>query len=200
MDRALTDNVADRLEALERRQEELLREQDRLNRELLAAQERFQSFMDESPFLSFVKTMDGRMVYYNRRFAERFGISMTAWLGKTDFDLFPVDDANAYRENDLAVLRGGRLQVLEERSRESDGSPSLWQVHKFPCSSGEGLTMLGGIAVDITDSMLREEKMARMRKELGSLREQVEMMNAVARRERSDTMSERKMEMALVEM
>jgi PAS domain S-box-containing protein len=181
-------------------QEEMLREQDRLHRELLAAQQRFQSFMDESPFLSFVKNVDGRMLYYNRRFAERFGISMTAWLGKTDFDLFPPEDASAYRENDLAVLRGGRLQVLEERSRESDGSPSLWQVYKFPCSSGDSLTMLGGIAVDITDQMMREEKIGRMRKELAGLREQVELMSAVAMRERSDAMSEHKMEMALIEL
>jgi len=180
-------------------QEEMLLEQDRLNRELLAAQQRFQSFMDESPFLSFVKSMDGRMLYYNRRFAERFGISMTAWLGKTDFDLFPSEDAQAYRENDLAVLRGGRLQVLEERSRESDGSPSLWQVYKFPCSSGEGLTMLGGIAVDLTDQMMREEKIGRMRKEISALRDQAELMHVVAlQQERSETMSERKLEMALI--
>ncbi|SEF94867.1 PAS domain S-box-containing protein [Bryocella elongata] len=180
-------------------QEQMLVEQDRLNRELLAAQQRFQSFMDESPFLSFVKSVDGRMLYYNRRFAERFGITMSAWLGKTDFDLFPAEDAQAYRDNDLAVLRSGQLQVLEERSRESDGSASLWHIYKFPCGSGEGVTTLGGIAVDITETTMREEKIARMRREISELRDQVELAQVMAlQQERSEMMSDRKMEMALV--
>lgn len=187
----LARQVAARMELRLRRleQDKLLRDRERLNKELTAAQERFQAFMDESPFLSFIKSMDGRMMYYNRRFAERFGISRSAWLGKSDFDLFPQDDAVAYRENDLAVLRGGRLQVMEERSRETDGSASLWQVYKFPCVSGDGMTMLGGIAVDMTDTLHREEKLSRMRAELASLREQVDLMNAVALRERSEALA-----------
>lgn len=198
----LARQVSARMELRMRRleQQEMLDAQQKLNRELQAAQDRFRAFMDQSPFLSFVKNVDGRLLYYNRRFAERFGISMSAWLGKNDFDLFPADDARAYRENDLAVLRGGRLQVLEERSRESDGSPSVWQVYKFPCASGEGLTMLGGIAVDVTESVVHDERLARMRAELAALREQVEMMSSTAVRERTEALAPHKLELALAEI
>ena len=146
--------------------EEAVRAKEEMNRQLIASQERFQVFMDSSPFLSFVKGLDGRMIYYNRPYAERFGISLTDWLGKTDFDLFPIEDARIYRNHDLWVLRSGEMQVLKERSRESDGRPSLWQVYKFPFRSADGLSMLGCIAVDVTEVMAKEEKMARMEEEL----------------------------------
>jgi hypothetical protein len=75
----------------------------------------------------------------------------------------------------------------------------MWQVYKFPCASGNGLTMLGGIAVDVTEQVAHDDRLARMRAELSALREHVEMMNAVAVRERSEALVEHKLELALAE-
>jgi len=124
--------------------------------ELRLSDERFRMFMDHSPFLSFIKDMDGRLVFYNQRFAERFRITRTAWLGKDDSELFPPEQAQIVRQHDIGVLMAGTLQVVDEEVPDDKGVIAHWRSYKFPCVDSRGATLLGGIAVDVTDTRAKE--------------------------------------------
>lgn len=71
-----------------------------------------------------------------------------------------------YRENDLAVLRSGKLHVSLETSRNADGSKTSWRSYKFPCKDEHGKTLLGGVSVDVTEELCRQQELERLHKEV----------------------------------
>ena len=154
---------------LQRKQlETALQEVERSRDELRSSEERFRTFMDNSPFVSFMKDMEGRLVFYSQRFADRFGISPTAWLGKNDFEIWPEDQAQINRQTDIEVLMAGRLQIIEEQVRDRAGNVSRWRTYKFPCVSARGTTLIAGVAVDETEVMAKEAALNRTQAELQS--------------------------------
>ncbi|MGV3533523.1 MAG: PAS domain-containing protein, partial [Chthoniobacteraceae bacterium] len=70
-----------------------LTERKRAEVALRESEERFQAFMNHSPAVAFIKDDQGRYVYINRVFADRFSLSMEELMGKTDFDWMPEDHA-----------------------------------------------------------------------------------------------------------
>jgi diguanylate cyclase (GGDEF)-like protein/PAS domain S-box-containing protein len=152
---------------LQRRQlQAALIEVERSRNEVRLNEERFRMFMDNSPFLSFMKDTEGRLVFYNQRFADRFGISLSAWLGKSDSDLWPEEQAQAARQHDIGVLMAGTLQIIDEDVLDSAGVVSHWRSYKFPCVSSRGATLLAGIAVDVTETMDKEKALHKTQAEL----------------------------------
>jgi diguanylate cyclase (GGDEF)-like protein/PAS domain S-box-containing protein len=133
--------------------------------ELARSDARFQAFMDSAPFMSYIKDAEGHFVFYNQLLSERFGISREDWIGKTVEDLFPADTADAYRRNDLEVMRTGRLFLAPEFVYSEDGTRTQWNSYKFPCGDDRNF-MLGGISVDVTDSIHKQEELHRYQIEL----------------------------------
>lgn len=133
---------------------------------LAASERRFQAFMDSGPFLSFLKDAAGRYVYYNEPMARHFDVSRDFLLSKTDADLWPAELAETYRRHDMQVLEAGQLHVIEEETRNPDGSQSIWRSYKFPCPDADGQLLLGGIAVEVTAELRRELELRRYQAEL----------------------------------
>ena len=82
---------------------------------------------------AWVKDREGRFVYGNRLFFERFGFtSMQGLLGRSDYDLAPVDMAEQYRRDDAQVLNGlvinDRLELILGR----DESVEWFLTSKWP--------------------------------------------------------------------
>lgn len=122
---------------------------------------RFRAFLDNAPYLAFIKALDGRYLYTNRRFQEAFGLDQQSVLGKTDTELFPRDQADHFRANDLLVLESGTAMEFEERSLYRDGV-HINLVVKFPLRDGSGRTYAtGGIVIDITDRKKAEDELRR---------------------------------------
>ena len=113
--------------------------------------ERFHSFMNNSPAIAFMKDSEGRLIYHNRPFQRLFQQGKESLLGKTDFDLFPPEVARKHQENDGAVISTNRTIETVERIPTPDGKMRDWLVFKFPFEDGAGRMLIGGVAVDITD-------------------------------------------------
>ncbi len=139
-----------------------LRAKMRLLTEVLAAKDQvehalrertllFGAFMDHSPTIGFIKDQEGRFLYYNQVFCERFGVSATEWIGKSVFDLFPREFAESYHATDMAVLDTGVAQIVEETSPGSQKTVLHWRTHKFRISDGSAPGLLGGVSLDISD-------------------------------------------------
>jgi PAS domain S-box-containing protein len=123
----------------------------------------FESFMDHSPTLTYLKDEAGRFVYANRTIRERFGIHSI--VGKTDLDFFPPELAAEYRQNDALVLSQDKAMEFTERTAEQDGE-HIWLSIKFPLVDGDGKRLLGGKSFDITDRHRAEEALKEIRRDL----------------------------------
>jgi two-component system cell cycle sensor histidine kinase/response regulator CckA len=126
--------------------------------DLKEKEQRFQSFMNNSPAVAFMKDADGRLIYHNRPFQRLFQQGDESLIGKADFDLFPAEVAARLRENDEAVLRANRTIETVERVPTSDGVLRDWLVFKFPFQDSAGRSLIGGVAVDITERRRPERK------------------------------------------
>jgi PAS domain S-box-containing protein len=111
-----------------------------------------QDVIDGAPTVVFLKDTEGRFITINRRLEELLGTSRERLRGKTDYDLFPREVADGYRENDRRVMETGRLLQVEEVAELADGKRHVFLANKFPIYDDAG-RLLGtcGISHDITD-------------------------------------------------
>lgn len=134
----------------------------RVEEALRDSEAQFRAMFDNSPTPVFFKDTEGRYFHINRRFEETFHISNEAIAGKTDDQVFPPEQAAAFRANDLKVLRTGISLQFEAVLLHDDG-PHTSLVFKFPLRHGDRrLYAIGGIAIDITDRKRTEEARARL--------------------------------------
>ncbi len=160
--------VSARLELLVQRTalEQALQEKEISAANLRASEELFRAFMNASPFLSYIKDSAGRLLFYNRSFARRFGVSEYAWLGRTDEQLWSRNLTKSVRAHDLEVMAGGKMVETEEQVRGADGIIGSLRSFKFPCHDSAGNVLLAGVAVDVSEDVAHKAELERYHREL----------------------------------
>lgn len=136
-----------------------LREKRVITKQLRESEARFRSFVEHSPAAAFIKDDEGRMRYYNRTLANMYGVSPDDWLGKTDYEIWPQEIADALRSADIAVLGGLDGIELAERTPHPAGGVAYWKSFKFPYIDIEGKRCLAGLAIDVTRETHLEEQL-----------------------------------------
>jgi PAS domain S-box-containing protein len=124
---------------------------------LQTSEQRFRLFMDNSPAFAWIKDKQGKYVYLNKTYEQRFGVRLRDWHGKTDYEVWPAKVAKVFRKNDLAVLAKGRSAEMIEQGVYSDGSQFVGLVVKFPIRDNAGNQYVGGIGLDITEYQKAQE-------------------------------------------
>jgi diguanylate cyclase (GGDEF)-like protein/PAS domain S-box-containing protein len=167
--------VSVRLESIVQRYalEQALNEKDKATAGLRASEELFRAFMNASPFLSYIKDAAGRLLFYNRSFAQRFGVSEYAWLGRTDEQLWSRKLTKSVRTHDLEVMAGGRMVETEEHIRAADGTISSLRSFKFPCHDSAGNMLLAGVAVDVSAEVAHKAELERYHRDLEEANDQL---------------------------
>ena len=153
--------------------EEVVKEKEKATAGLRASEELFRAFMNASPFLSYIKDAAGRLLFYNRSFAQRFGVSEYAWLGRTDEQLWSRKLTKSVRTHDLEVMAGGRMVETEEHIRGADGTISSLRSFKFPCHDSAGNVLLAGVAVDVSEEVAHKAELERYHRELEEANDQL---------------------------
>jgi diguanylate cyclase (GGDEF)-like protein/PAS domain S-box-containing protein len=153
--------------------EEIIKEKEKATAGLQASEELFRAFMNASPFLSYIKDAAGRLLFYNRSFAQRFGVSEYAWLGRTDEQLWSRNLTKSVRTHDLEVMAGGRMVETEEHIRAADGTISSLRSFKFPCHDSAGNVLLAGVAVDVSEDVAQKAELERYHRELEEANDQL---------------------------
>jgi PAS domain S-box-containing protein len=129
------------------------------------SEERLRLITNLVPHGIFAKDSAGRHIFANPALAELAGLSIEEILGKDDFEL--VADraqAEAYRADDLAVIRSGKKMVISEESRtDLSGRTRFLQTTKVPFTIPEtGESAVLGVCVDITERKRSDARFRRL--------------------------------------
>src|SRR5208283_3958477 len=78
------------------------------------------AILDACPAVIYAKDTQGRYILVNRQWEALFHAARDQVKGKTDYDLFPKENAELFRERDRQVLEAGTAMVREERLTPGD--------------------------------------------------------------------------------
>ncbi|RLS58783.1 MAG: PAS domain-containing protein [Planctomycetota bacterium] len=128
-----------------------LRDQHAALRQARRLEQNLNEILANTPAVVYTKNAAGQYEYVNQRFLDLFHLTMETVIGKTDYDIFPLSDAQAFRENDVSVLNQGRPIQLEEVAPHDDGPHSYVSI-KFPLKDEHGnVRAVAGISTDVTE-------------------------------------------------
>ncbi len=122
---------------------------------LKESEQRFSVFMDTLPAAAFIENEEGTTIYANRYMTDIIGIR--SWPGKSAWTLFPPELATKLIADDQRSPEVGYV-VMEEQVRNADGQLKLYQTHKFSIPREGQSSLIGGIALDITEHKQMEEQ------------------------------------------
>ncbi len=126
------------------------------------SQAQMKAILDNSGAVVYVKDLEGRFQLVNRRFETVFHQDREAIQGKTDYDLFPREMADALRANDQKVLAAGMVQESEEVVPHDDGLHT-YISSKFPLRDAAGVAYaVCGVSTDITARKQAEAERERL--------------------------------------
>ncbi len=112
------------------------------------------SVVENLPSMIFVKdAKDLKFVRFNKAGEDLLGHSREALIGKSDYDLFPKEEADFFTDIDRQVLQSGRLlEIPEEPIQTRDKGRRILHTKKIPILDAAGTSLyLLGISEDITD-------------------------------------------------
>ncbi|MHA1939230.1 MAG: PAS domain S-box protein, partial [Candidatus Thorarchaeota archaeon] len=125
-----------------------------MENDLRDSEERFAVFADNIPGPVFIKDEESNMLYANRYMENTFNAK--EWEGVNTLDLFPKELAESMVADDRKALSEGPVEVLQ-RVPDREGVLHYYQTSKFPIARDGKPTLLGGLALDVTDRIEAEE-------------------------------------------
>ncbi|HLT99896.1 MAG TPA: EAL domain-containing protein [Burkholderiaceae bacterium] len=142
----------------------LKRQLRRKTRELQQTEERLNTILDSADACIYIKDMQLRYTYGNRKLCERFGRAIEEIIGSDDSVLFPEDMLDAIRAADLRVIELGRRVVYEEEIPSKSGTGmDVFLSIKIPLRGPGGeITALCGISTDITEQRKSQQEVERL--------------------------------------
>lgn len=114
--------------------------------------------MKHLPGLAFIKGNEGKYVYVNELFEQKFKLNKNEIFGKTIFDILQSNTSNELSKMDKKVLE--RNTTFESVKQISFGNKiNYWLINKFPITNSKNEPVLvGGIALDITEKKIAQDK------------------------------------------
>jgi len=124
---------------------------------LLRNEQLLRNVADNTTAVIYVKDIDGRFLFINRRFEQLFHLATDQIIGHTNHEIFPREIADAFRANDLQVLERNSTVEYEELVPHEDGLHTYLSI-KFPLCDLTGTPYATcGISTDITERKQTEE-------------------------------------------
>ncbi len=136
-------------------------ERKRIEAELNASNELFQTLIDNIPDSIYFKDMENRFVKVNRAKAVNSSTTIDDMTGKTDYDYLPDDQAEgAFKDDDLVKETGQPIIDKVERISHKEGIEKWVSVVKIPWY-GKNREIIGtiGISRDISKLKATEDKL-----------------------------------------
>lgn len=116
--------------------------------------------VDNLPYMIFVKdAQDLRFVRLNKAGENLLGVSSSQLIGKNDYDVVPVEEAEFFEKKDRETLMMGKMVDIPEEPIETPKGRRYLHTKKIPVIDADGQPRyLVAIAEDITERKLEEER------------------------------------------
>ncbi len=126
-----------------------------------------QALLDHLPVAVFVKDAHpqnfGVFQFWNKTCEQLFGISAEQAIGKTDYDFFPTEQANLFKQTDkIAVKQGKTEDLLEELVGSESGGRRWLHTVKVPVYTDKKPDYLLCFSEDITERKKAESERQEM--------------------------------------
>jgi len=124
-----------------------------------------QTLIDHLPLNIYIKDIQSRKILVNKAECDYMGVEKASELiGKSDWDLYPPEQAKISIEEDLKVMKTLKaLKGLEITSTRTNGSKTNFLISKIPLVNEDGeATGLIGMSMDITEIKKKEKKLQKV--------------------------------------
>jgi PAS domain S-box-containing protein len=132
---------------------------------------RFYQFLEHLPLAVSIKNGAGQYLFANEYMKDLLDSGEV--VGRSSGDIFAPDVAAIMAENDPQALTEGLL-LLQCTIRDGYGDDRIFEIYKFPLAMPGGETLLGSIAVDITERKRAELSLALKQQQLEELNRSLE--------------------------
>ena len=139
-------------------------EKRRMEAALRESEERFATFMDNSPALALMRDAKCRYVYVNRAYEKLVGRPASEILGRTAHEIWPPEIAEELAGADKQVLAAGHALELHEKTVLPGRDVKEWLTIKFPFRDRRNRVYVGGVSIDITERKSLEEQLRQSQK------------------------------------
>ncbi len=133
--------------------EQIVREENlRINQRLAESNTQMETFLNNTKAVIYFKDLSGKYLRVNRQYTEVFEVKYENIIGKTDFDLFPLQVAEAFVSADRSVMKNNSHLEIEEEAIHPNGEKHSYISNKFPIKDENGeVSGICGISTDITE-------------------------------------------------
>ncbi len=147
-------------DTLEHRVVERTAEADERARALARSEALYRSLVDNLPLYVLRKDIAGRFTWVNDNLCKLLGEPADDIIGKTDFDFYPADLAEQYRQGDERVVTSGNVFRDLETRVSSQGAELHAEILKTPVRDGGGeIVETQTIFLDVTARIEAERRL-----------------------------------------
>ncbi len=140
---------------------------DSIIEKISAIESQQKAILDNIPDIAWLKDNQSRFIMVNERFGKSCGYKPEDLIGKNDFDIWPKDLAQDYRQDDQEVMKSKKRKCVQERLADKEGKVAWIETIKTPIFDENGKVIgTTGIARDITQRKKEEERQKEIRAEL----------------------------------
>jgi len=155
-------------------------EQSKLYEAVQEREERFRTFMEETPVYAYIKDGSLNHVFSNKRFAALVQSTRTGHTTESAGTMFAPETADQLAHADKDIL-SGRTNRRELEYKFDIGGEELWlQDIKFALPLPDGSRAVGGLAIDITERKRSEAALQDQTQSLRARNDDLSRFNRVA--------------------
>lgn len=122
---------------------------------------RLSDILRKSPFISWIKDINGRYVDVNDKYLEMINLNYQQVIGKSDEELLGNKIARVFKNKDNEVLERNELIMYQDVLDIDDKFAGIFETAKWPYSDNGVILGTIGVSVDITDKVRMKEAMER---------------------------------------
>ncbi len=144
---------------------QLLKENRRIKRQFKVQKDFLQDLLDHTPDIIYFKDIKGRLIMVNKAHSKGHGKASEEIIGKTDFDLFPLKEAQKMTVDDLYVMETKKpIQDRIEFTTRPSGQKLFVSTTKIPrFNEKDQVIGIMGITRDITARIMAQKSAVKER-------------------------------------